>query len=61
MDQVQWLRSSKCTGGTCVEVAKVDNQFLIRDGKRPEQGVLTFSPDEWVAFTAGVKANEFDL
>ena len=57
----QWRRSSKCTNGTCVEVARVADGYLVRDGKSPQSGVLSFTEAEWSAFTAGVKANEFDL
>ena len=56
----QWRRSSKCTGGTCVEVAVVDGQFLVRDGKNPALAPHSFSGAEWSAFVAGVKAGEFD-
>lgn len=61
IDSLKWKRSSKCTGGTCVEVAKVEDGVLIRDGKNPQSGVLAFTAAEWLAFTAGVKAQEFDL
>ena len=54
-----WQRSSHCTGGTCVEVAKVDDAYLIRDSKNPMVAVLSFTEDEWAAFTAGVNAGEF--
>lgn len=55
----QWRRSSRCSGGTCVEVAKVGGQYLIRDGKKPELGAHAFTEAEWLAFVAGVKADEF--
>ena len=54
-----WRRSSRCTGGTCVEVAKVDGQYLVRDGKNPERPAHAFTEAEWLAFVAGVKADEF--
>jgi len=34
---------------------------LVRDSKDREGPVLSFSPDEWAAFTAGVRGGEFDL
>jgi predicted secreted Zn-dependent protease len=55
----EWRRSTKCSGGTCVEVAKVDNQYLIRDSKNPEMAAHAFTESEWNAFVAGVKADEF--
>ncbi|MEV4345991.1 DUF397 domain-containing protein [Actinoplanes sp. NPDC049596] len=56
----RWRRSSRCSGGTCVEVAVVEGQYLVRDGKNPEQRHLSFTHDEWVAFVAGVKNDEFN-
>ena len=54
-----WIRSSSCSGGSCVEVAKLDGEYLIRDSKNPQQAPLSFTPDEWVAFVRGVNAGEF--
>jgi hypothetical protein len=33
----------------------------VRDSKTPDGPKLAFTADEWLAFTAGVKAGEFDL
>jgi Domain of unknown function (DUF397) len=52
-----WQRS--CSNGTCIEVAKVDGQFLIRDSKNPDIGPLSFEEDEWTAFTEAVKGDRF--
>jgi hypothetical protein len=57
----KWHRSSRCSGGTCVEVAKVDGQYLIRDSKNPGQLSLKFTEAEWVAFKAGMQAGEFSF
>ena len=54
-----WQRSSRCSGGNCVEVAKTAGQYLIRDSKRPDLQPLSFSADEWAAFVQGVTAGEF--
>jgi hypothetical protein len=59
IDPPKWQRSSRCSGGQCVEVAKVADQYLIRDSKRPELQPLSFTEDEWIAFTQGVAAGEF--
>lgn len=59
IDPPQWQRSSRCSGGQCIEVAKVADQYLIRDSKRPEIEPLSFTEDEWIAFTQGVAAGEF--
>lgn len=54
-------RSSYCAVGACVEVARAsDGGFLIRDAKDSAGTTLTFTPDEWSAFIAGVRNGEFD-
>jgi Domain of unknown function (DUF397) len=57
---VGWRRSSFCTSGTCVEVAKVDDTYLVRDSEHPDV-VLTFDAAEWLAFSKGFGAGEFDF
>jgi hypothetical protein len=54
-------KSSRCSGGSCVEVARDGDQYLIRDSKRPEVAPLAFTKDEWVAFVEGVSAGEFSF
>jgi hypothetical protein len=45
-----------------VEVARnLPGAVAVRDSKDPEGPKLTFTPDEWVAFTAGIRAGQFDL
>ena len=64
-----WRKSSHCgENGACVEVAivpgsKEGSEYVItmRDSKDPDGPVLTFTPDEWHAFTLGVQDGEFDL
>jgi hypothetical protein len=59
-----WRKSSYSSGngGACVEVAhNLPGIVAVRDSKDPEGPNLGFAPDEWRAFTAGVKAGEFDL
>jgi hypothetical protein len=58
-DLAGWCKSSFCGNSACVEVAKVGDEFLVRDSKYPDGLVLTFTRDEWAAFVAGVKAGEF--
>ena len=55
----EWRRSEGCGNTTCIEVAKVDDQYLIRDSKNPDSAPLTFTADEWLAFVSGVKRDEF--
>lgn len=68
-----WTRSSRCGGGSCVEVAYTAactsgncvqvgaccGDILVRDSKNPDQQPLRFTTDEWQAFLAGVQAGEF--
>lgn len=57
-----WRKSSFCNGAaTCVEVAPLgDGSVGVRDSKDPDGACLVFTPEEWLAFTAGVRAGEFD-
>jgi hypothetical protein len=61
--RADWRKStSSANGSTCVEVARnLPGVVLIRDSKDPEGPVLFFPPDEWQAFTAGVRDGEFDV
>lgn len=69
-----WRRASHCgTGRFCVEVtvttdtshwphkADAEKLYLMRDSSKPDGPVLAFTPEEWEAFTLGVKDGEFDL
>lgn len=58
-----WRKStySSDQGGNCVEVAQLaDGGRAVRDSKDPHGPVLSFTPAEWAAFTAGVRDGEFD-
>ncbi|WP_344208331.1 DUF397 domain-containing protein [Nonomuraea bangladeshensis] len=58
-----WRKSTFCNGAdTCVEVAPLaDGKVALRDAKDQDGPVLVFTPEEWAAFTAGVREGEFDL
>jgi hypothetical protein len=56
----KWQRSSFCGSNACVEVAKLDGSYVLRDSKQPNGPVLTFDRAEWTAFVAGVNAGEFN-
>ncbi|WP_243741639.1 DUF397 domain-containing protein [Actinomycetospora succinea] len=51
--------SSFCSDGDCVGVAIDGDEVRVVDTKSSE--ALQFTPAEWTAFVAGVKAGEFDL
>jgi hypothetical protein len=64
IDRPQWRKSSYSgsNGGACVEVARnLPGAVAVRDSKDPDGPRLAFAPEEWTAFTAGVKAGDFDL
>jgi hypothetical protein len=56
-----WRRSSRCSGGDCVEIKIADGDVAMRDSKDPDAAILRFSGDGWRAFVAAVQAGEFDL
>jgi hypothetical protein len=53
-----WIRSSRTYGnGNCVEVAaRSGHNVNVRDSKNPQGAVLRFTPTEWTAFLADVRA-----
>jgi hypothetical protein len=56
-----WIKSSySFANANCVEVQHEDSSVSVRDSKDPSGPVLTFTLDEWKAFTAGCRAGEFD-
>jgi hypothetical protein len=57
-----WRKSTFSNNtGACVEVADlVGDGRALRDSKDPTGPALMFTATEWVAFTAGVRAGEFD-
>ena len=58
----QFIKSSYCGGGGCVEVAHTQaGNVAVRDAKDVAQQPLIFTQTEWKAFVQGVKAGEFDL
>ncbi|WP_084955955.1 DUF397 domain-containing protein [Thermoactinospora rubra] len=60
---IDWRKSRRCNGSSaCVEFAQLaDGNVAIRDSKQQDGPVLVFTPEEWEAFTAGVRDGEFDL
>lgn len=62
LSRAQWRKSSYSAGqNNCVEIATADGWVGVRDSKLGEASpILTFTPAEWAAFTAGVRAGELD-
>lgn len=58
---ITYRKSSFCSTGACVEVAVLANgDVSLRDSKDESLPPHVFTPDEWIAFTQGVKHGEFD-
>lgn len=60
----EWFKSSFSGtngGSACVEVTVQEDGIAVRDSKDPGGPALRFTAPEWLAFLAGVRANEFDL
>jgi hypothetical protein len=60
LDQ-NWRKSTRSgSNGQCVEARRMGETIQVRDSKNTSGPVLSFTLNEWSAFTAGVKQNEFD-
>jgi hypothetical protein len=55
-----WRKSSRCDAGQCVEVARLDDNYALRNSTLPEGTVLTFNSTMWSGFLAAARAGEFD-
>ncbi len=62
MQGTTWIKSSwSYANGNCVEVrALPDGRVEVRNSRIPDVQLPAFTPDEWAAFTAGVRGGEFD-
>ena len=57
-----YTKSSFSGAGGCVEVRMLaDGTIGVRDSKDTSKPAHVFTPHEWHAFVAGVRAGEFDL
>lgn len=60
--EVAWNKSSHSfSDGNCVETATGCGWVHVRDSKNPDGPLLTFSPQAWAAFTAGVKTGKYAI
>lgn len=55
-----WIRSSFCNFGNCVEVKQMGEHVYVRDSKDPLGPALTFTREEWATFLAGAATGDFD-
>jgi hypothetical protein len=60
---MDWFKSSfSVLQGACVEASNLpDGGMAVRDTKNRGKEPLYFTREEWLAFTLGAKAGEFDL
>jgi hypothetical protein len=61
LSNANWRKSSYSgsNGGQCVEVARnLPGVIAVRDSKNPDGPALLFTPAEWQAFVAGVRAGD---
>ena len=57
-----YKKSSYSSAGTCVEACLLPSGMIsLRDSKDRSKPPHMFTPSEWNAFVAGVRAGEFDL
>jgi hypothetical protein len=57
LSRAQWRTSSHSgSNGNCVEVAVAVPLIAVRDSADPDSPALRFTPGQWTAFTATVKA-----
>jgi hypothetical protein len=64
LTSARWRKSSYSSGngGQCVEVARnLPGVVAVRDSKDPAGPKLAFTPAQWAAFAAQVKAGQFEL
>lgn len=59
--QVGWAQSSFCEGGSCAQVNHDADNMIGVRNSRIPGEVVWFDSGEWAAFVAGVKAGEFDI
>jgi hypothetical protein len=57
----EWRRSTLCDSGQCVEIARLDDAFLVRDSKDPDGPMLRFGRSGWGEFIEGIREGGFQL
>jgi Domain of unknown function (DUF397) len=45
--KVEWRQSSRCESGQCIQVARIDGNFVMRNSSDPDGPRLTFSKADW--------------
>ena len=60
MTALQWITSTRCSDGECVQAARAGDDMVLRDSKDPTGPVLVYAVGEWRAFLASVKNGDYD-
>ncbi len=55
-DELIWRKSRFCANAACIEVARDDARFLVRDSKDPDGARLAFTARDWQLFIGAVRA-----
>jgi Domain of unknown function (DUF397) len=50
-----WRKARRCGNTACIEVAKAEQEMLLRDSKDPAGPRLVFAPQDWTAFLSAVR------
>ena len=61
IEYAEWRQSGRCASGCCVQVARVGDRYLIRDGKNTAIPPLEFSRSEWLSFIGGIEDGDFQF
>jgi predicted secreted Zn-dependent protease len=54
-----WRTALNCNGGACVQVAATEHGILLGSTRQPSGPVLSYTPDKWRQFVAGIKKGDF--
>jgi hypothetical protein len=54
-----WRTASRCDGGSCIEVADLDEEVMLRDSANPAT-VISVGCKEWREFLARIIADVLD-
>ena len=60
MQQLAWIRSSRCGSTTCAEFASDSRAAYLRDAKDPNGPWLEFSHEAWRTLIADIRDNHLD-
>ena len=53
-----WRKSRSCASQACVEVARDESDFLVRDSTDIEGPVLQFDAPAWALFVAAIRRDD---